>query len=535
MHVPLKKLMVALLAILAIAAALWNLRLATSGLTITRVDIEGIPATVFKASAEQNGPVVVIAHGFAGSQQLMRPFATTFARNGYTAITFDFAGHGRNISALRGNIIEVGGATQTLVKETNRVAQFSHTLGDGRIAVLGHSMASDIVVRFAQAAPDVKATIAVSMFSPAATAQSPPNLLVIVGEWEGMLKTEALRVVGLFSAATQAIPTQALPTQALPTQAQAGVTYRDIASGNTRRAAISDGVEHVSVLYSQASMREALAWLDSVFAIKRTQAPYLDTTGPWIMLLLAGIVTLAWPLSSLLPVVASPAVGAALPWRKLVLPLLLPVIVTPLLLRVLPTHFLPVLVGDYLAAHFAMYGLITALCLVVLGRQSASQKKVEMRGLQSIKLPPFFAATACVVVFGFVALVWPINLYVTSFVPGTMRTLLILAMLVGTAMFFIGDEWLTRGVADTGKTSARGAYAATKIAFLVSLAIAVALDFERLFFLLIIIPVIVPFFVVYGLFSRWIYRRTGHPFVAAIANAIAFAWAVGVTFPLLAG
>ena len=48
-------------------------------------------------------------------------------------------------------------------------------------------------------------------------------------------------------------------------------------------------------------------------------------------------------------------------------------------------------------------------------------------------------------------------------------------------------------------------------------------------------PVIVIFFVVHGLFSAWAYRRTGHPWAAGIANAVVFAWAIGVTFPQLAG
>jgi pimeloyl-ACP methyl ester carboxylesterase len=519
MHLRLKDCLLVFIAAIAIGAGLWNLRLATQGLDISTAIIEGIPTTVFKPSAAAKGPVIIIAHGFAGSQQLMRPFATTFAQNGYTAITFDFAGHGRNTSALRGNIIEVGGATQTLVRETARIAKFGRELGDGRIAVLGHSMASDIVVRFAQAESDVKATIAVSMFSPAVTAQSPSNLLVIVGEWEGMLKQEALRVVGLLSSPTAAVP---------------GVTYGDGTSGNTRRAAISNGVEHVSVLYSRASMQEALSWLDTAFNIKRNSTPYLDATGPWIILLLSGIVMLAWPLSSLLPIVSSPAIGAALPWRQLLLPLLLPMMITPFVLRVLPTRFLPVLVGDYLAAHFAMYGLITALCLVALRRRAGLRAPVALR-LKTVLTPQFLMAALVVVAFGFIALVWPINLYVTSFVPGATRALLISAMLLGTLLFFLADEWVTRGMKADGAASARGAYAATKIAFLVSLAIAVGLDFERLFFLLIIIPVIVPFFVVYGLFSGWIYHRTGHPFIAGIANAVAFAWAVGVTFPLLAG
>ena len=35
--------------------------------------------------------------------------------------------------------------------------------------------------------------------------------------------------------------------------------------------------------------------------------------------------------------------------------------------------------------------------------------------------------------------------------------------------------------------------------------------------------------------DRLSYRRTGHPLPAAIANALVFAWAISVTFPLLSG
>jgi hypothetical protein len=103
-------------------------------------------------------------------------------------------------------------------------------------------------------------------------------------------------------------------------------------------------------------------------------------------------------------------------------------------------------------------------------------------------------------------------------------------MLAGTLLYFLSDEWLTRGAG-----SARGAYFASKAAFIFSLGIAVALDFERLFFLLIIVPVIVLFFLFFGLISAWVYARTQHPWVAGLANAVAIAWAIGVTFPLVAG
>jgi hypothetical protein len=73
------------------------------------------------------------------------------------------------------------------------------------------------------------------------------------------------------------------------------------------------------------------------------------------------------------------------------------------------------------------------------------------------------------------------------------------------------------------------------LAFLLSLAGAVALDPRRLFFLAIIVPVIVPFMAVFGLFGRWIHRRTGHPLPGALAQALAFALAIGATFPMLTG
>ncbi|MGA2128266.1 MAG: alpha/beta hydrolase, partial [Xanthobacteraceae bacterium] len=350
-----------------------------------------------------------------------------------------------------------------------------------------------------------------------------------------------------------------------PVEPKPGVTYGEIALGTGRRVAFSAHVEHASVLYSQDSMREALGWLDQTFGMLRTAPPVLDGRGPWILLLVAAVVLLARPLSGLLPRVAVPAVGAGLGWGRLWMPLLVPMVATPLLLRALPTHFLPVLVGDYLAAHFAMYGLITAICLVWLRRRgiaalpgpvpaSALRRFPVMVNHSLRRLDPGSAvdsssahvlarrtgstspghALACAslaaIGFGFVGLVWPIDSFVTSFVPGPHRILLMLAMLAGTLLFFLSDEWLTRGPG-----AARGAYVASKVAFVVSLAIAVALDFERLFFLIIIVPVIVAFLLVYGLFSAWIYRRTGHPFVAGAANAVAFAWALGVTFPLLAG
>ena len=99
-------------------------------------------------------------------------------------------------------------------------------------------------------------------------------------------------------------------------------------------------------LYSRDSLTQALQWFNATFG--RHQIGYVDSRGRWLGLLFLGIVALAWPLSALLPVANEAFAGAALPWKKLLIAASVPALLTPLILRRLPTDFLPVLLGDYL-------------------------------------------------------------------------------------------------------------------------------------------------------------------------------------------
>ena len=465
--------------------------------------------TVFRPDTEAGRaarPVVVISHGFAGSQQLMQPFAITLAKNGYLAVTFDYFGHGRNLKPLSGDVTEVEGATTTLLEQTREVVDYALSLPDasGDLAILGHSMASDIIVRYAQSDSRVDATVAVSMFSPAVTATSPHNLLVVVGGLEGFLKDEAMRVLAMVTE-----------------NPEEGVTVGRFADGTARRVVFADGVEHVGVLFSRESMAETAAWLDKVFG--RTGSGYADARGIAIVLLILGATLLMWPLSKLLPVVSRPPAGASLSWRQLLPAALVPAVGTPLLLVWFPADFLGVLVGGYLAVHFLVYGCLGALCLWWIRRRQASGAQSQTNRANFV----IGSVAATAYAAGVIALV--LDTYVTSFAITEARLPLIVVMLAGTLSYFLADEWLTHGA-----TTARGGHLFTRVCFLVSLGIAVALSFEDLFFLLIIAAVIVIYFFVYGFFSKWIYKATGHPAVGAIANAVAFAWALTAVFPFLA-
>jgi pimeloyl-ACP methyl ester carboxylesterase len=503
------RLLAAFFALSCIIAGLWQLEKAMRGLSIVHTYSGATPVTVFRKDGGAAAPVVVIAHGFAGSQQLMQPFAATLAHAGYIAVTFDCLGHGRNPSPLSGSIAEASGATRALLEELERVASFARTLpgGDGRAAVLGHSMASDIVIRYAQAHPEVAATVAVSMFSPVVTPASPRDLDVIVGGLEfGPLQDEARRVVQMVSGAPP----------------EPRVTYGSVADGTARRYSLSGGVEHIGVLYSIQSMKEARDWLNTVFG--RSEAGVLDERGPALGLLFFGITLLGWPLSKLLPRVSKIRLGAALPWRKLLPIAVAPAILTPLVLWKAPTAFLPILLGDYITLHFAVYGLLTALGIWIASRGGHDARQ----GQFPVNHWKFAAAGGLLAGYSILVFGLPLDRYVISFWPITQRLPLILAVFAGTLPFFLADEWLTRG-----ESAPRGSYALTKFFFLLSLAIAVALNFQKLFFLILIIPIILLFFIVYGFFSKWADQQTMHPLVGGTSNAAAFAWAIAVTFPML--
>jgi hypothetical protein len=501
-----RRAVVALAATLAIAAALWQLDAARAGLVIARERIGPIPVTVFRPTAGPSAPAVIVAHGFAGSQQLMQPFAVTLARNGYVALTFDLPGHARNPSPLPGGLADRDARTASLLESVDAVVRFARTLPevDGRVALLGHSMASDVVVRYAEAHADVEATVAVSLFlSRGVTASSPRNLLIIDGALEpGALLSEGYGIVAMAAGGT----------------AREGTTYGAFADGTARRFALAAGVEHIGVLYSRQSMAEALDWMNQAFG--RRGEGFLDARGPWLGLLYLGLVALAWPLAAALPRIAPVPLGAGLNWRELTPIAVAPALLTPLILWSVPGGFLPLLVGDYLLLHFGLYGLITAAGLWHL-------RGAPRRAASGTALKIAVAAVA-VAAYGVLAIGLPTDRFATSFIPWGDRLPLVLVMLAGTLPYFVSDEWLTRGAG-----APRGAYAATKLLFLLSLAAAIALNLAKLFFLVIIVPAILAFFVVYGLFSAWAYRRTNHPLPAALANALAFAWAIAVAFPIV--
>jgi hypothetical protein len=484
---------------MAIVLSVWMLEAGRRGLSIAPFALpEGPPATLYLAPGDDPAPVVV-AHGFAGSRQLMEPFSLALARAGYIVVSFDFMGHGRNPRPMTGDVTTINGTTRLLQEELRTVARaaLAHPRADGRLAYLGHSMASDIIIRAALDDPPVQAVVAVSAFSQAVTADRPSNLLMISGEWEGMLRSEALRVLHLTDP-----------------QAGEGQLVGSMAQGTARQALIAPNVEHVGVLYAPTALNAATAWLDAAF--DRNGAEPAQARGGWILLLLAGLTALAWPLARALP--AAPAAPRpVLALRPFLIAALLPALVVPLILAPFDIRVLPVLVADYLALHFAAYGAITLLLLARAGR---------LRGQFPLRIWPMAALIGLAALLGFGL---ALDRYVANFLPHPGRIAVIAGLALGAIPYFLSDALLTEaGRAPLWRVLlVRGA-------FLLSLIAAVALNFDRLMFLLIILPVILLFYLLFGTMAGWVGRRTGYAAVGGLGFGVMLAWSLGVTFPLFA-
>lgn len=491
-------MLVLIVALAGAALSILRLEQAGVGLVTSTMQIGDTPVSVTALPDATDAPVVVIAHGFAGSRQLMLGFAQTLAQAGYIVANYDLQGHGRNAVPMSGDVASVDGTTRLLVEELDRVIDAALALdgADGRLALLGHSMASDIIVRQAIADDRVDAVVAVSMFSTEVTADLPANLLVINGAWEGALAAEALRVLRLTDP-----------------DANFDQTLGDPAAGTGRRAVLAPSVEHVGVLYAPTSMVETRDWLNAVF--ERPSGTPIAARGGWIALLIVSVTALAWPLARLARPLRAKTPPKRLPRGAFWAATLVPTILTPLVLLPFDIGFLPVLVADYLAVHFAVFGLIT---LGFLARWGAL--RWDATGV-ILALP---IAIFCIGIFGAM-----LDIYVASFFAVDARIWIILAIAAGAVPFMLADAYLTEaGRAPLWRVLVVRANA------LVSLGIATAVDMEGLFFLLLILPIILLFFVLFGTLGGWVGRATHRPLAAGIGLGVFLGWALGMTFPLFA-
>lgn len=248
-----------LLAILLVVSSWFGIAAARSGLEVRSLQREGIPLLYLAPRQAQAAPGVLVAHGFAGSKQLMLGYGHVLAHAGYAVMLWDFDGHGANGTRLQRYELQqnLNVALPVLLEQPE--------VDPAHLALLGHSMGSGIVMTAGIRNPDrFAATIAVSPTGADTTPQAPRNLQLQAGSGEGSFVTNAQRLL-----------------------AQAGGENANLATGQGRELVVIPGVEHITILFSDGSHQAALRWLNATFG-RTHNSPYVDRRMGWYGLHLLG-------------------------------------------------------------------------------------------------------------------------------------------------------------------------------------------------------------------------------------------------------
>ena len=211
---------------------------------------------------------IIIGHGFAGSKEMMRQIAYDVVNAGSNAVLFDFIGHGSNQHKLVNQPTEITGTTQQLVNQLSDIIKFVYEKFGNEISIslVGHSMASDIVIR-ASANKKIKSVIAISPYSTGITKDFPKDLLLISGQFENHLRSHALQMVKAFKP-----------------EVKENTEYTD--EKIRRKASFIENTGHVSVIYAPQTSKIIIDWLK----LKNYDRPFWKTQIGWVILGVAFIV-----------------------------------------------------------------------------------------------------------------------------------------------------------------------------------------------------------------------------------------------------
>lgn len=257
------------LALVMILSGSWLLHRATAGLVVETGNTGGRPYQLIRPQETlEKRPLVLVAHGLAGSGTIMNGLALKLAWGGYDVLTWDFDGHGRNPYPMEVDIYSPWLLSN--VEEVLEAVSDHPELDTSRIAIVGHSMGTAAALTFAQVHANTRATVAISPVRTAVTPELPQNLLLLAGQLEPDFVEYARDRL-----------------------AEAGGVGGDIQAGTARDFQIIPDVEHISILFSSKTHTTVLNWLDQTFGIQKGAKSYVDRRLQWYVLIIVGTLILA--------------------------------------------------------------------------------------------------------------------------------------------------------------------------------------------------------------------------------------------------
>lgn len=484
-----------------------------------------VPVLEMRPRTHAGNLVAVIAHGFAGSKDLMTSFGDEFARAGITTYLFDFPGHGESTVKLPGGNFTTSDAQENLVAlgEVVTYARLHPTQKAApSLILLGHSMGSSAVGDYAMAHandPDIVSTILVSPVGlEHPTPTQPKNLLLLAGSDD--ISDALTDIQRLFRESCNTSGT------VVTTQAECG----NPANGNGRRMVILPLLNHITILNASSTFQEALSWL------KRT-SPGDVSLGQmqanvrlfWLLCGVFAILCAMFPLSALLVDIFEVRLPARVTqnWDLVIFNACLVVgiagaIVINYTWR--PFSFVGLLLGDYLTGYFLCTALITALLFFVFKRRIPIPplRRIMLQGIIGIALAVFLYCT----LGQLVTFAWQ---HMTFMMQRLWR---FVAVAVLIFPLFLLDEGINRGYQEHGMLRSVVGSILTKGLLVAGLFVALLIT-PGIGFLGIIMPVLIIIFLLLIAFSAQMYNSGKVSLAAAVLSTLLVAWCVATTFPIV--
>ena len=427
----------------------------------------------------------IVCHGYAGSSEMMKQLAFDIASGGSNVVLFDFIGHGQHEELLINKPQQIAGTTQQLVDQLERVIEKVHqSYGAGiKIFLVGHSMASDIVIR-ASKSKKISSVVAISPYSTAINETFPHDLLLISGQFEGHLRSMALNHINEIAKNAKENET---------------VFYGDL----RRKASFIKNTGHVSVIYAPQTSKEINKWL-GLNIVDRNIA---NTHIVWIffsaILLLLFVVNffhitkttirtekLSFARAILIMCIASLIAGSSV---------------------VLHFRFLPIYGFSQLAFFFGISGLSLVFFFKWLGLKA--DWAFNFRKF-SVVLTIFFGISIFV------------NEFIGSFYLHGYRFTAFMGLIIPLVIFSTFSEQIAQG-------TKKSLVFAVRLTPLFGLVLSMALSPQNLGLMFTTVPIYILYFLVFGYVGKS-YRDYAGPCAVGICHGIFLSYSFAATTPLFA-
>ena len=484
-----------LLLIFLIILSFGKLKLSEANLTSVKEVVGDTPITLtFNDNKKTNG-IVFLAHGFAGSTSFMRPIAVALAEAGYLTVRFDFLGHGRHPLPYSGDITTIAGATQKFVNQTNKIVSYYLAKNDYRFSmIIGHSMASDIIMRSALSDNRVNSAVAISAYTDALKSDRPKNVLILNGQWEPQLREKSLEI---------------LESTGIKNPEE-GKIYGSLNDDTIRKVEVIKNADHVGVLYSIRTQKELLDWIN--FLNRDKQVFIGNNIGIWTGVLFFSIFFLVIFLIKFLN--QNISVKHCFSYIRFFSVNILACAVPPLILYYYQINFVEFPAHNHLINQMILISIILFFSI----------PSTQIKALPTSFNFPLFAILIILfcILFGSI-----LDSYVSSFLLAGTRVPLFFYCLIGSTPLMVimqiyydnySNGWIAGNI--------------FKLFLIISLSTSILLEISQLFIVGYAIILFLAFALIFGFLANMVSRKYNNTLSVGLANGITLAWTFSTALPL---